>query len=179
MEISDIHLGCSINCSASTGCSVTTCWTIIKDRPCRASCIEFCCSEHWRGGSQSISQHLEHHLHTNDFRRDPDWTFFAVGRNWIRRHPCNPWQPYNAWQDCLCQRLSVLLYVSQGYGQGAVADLLNIGPDQTLYWLPVKCILEPVSASRKHCSMRLLLSLCMKPYITLTPIPEQTLNDKC
>jgi len=53
--------------------------------------------DHYKGQS-NLSQHLEHHLHTNDFHKDPDWTVFAVGRNWIRRHPCNSWQPYNAWQ---------------------------------------------------------------------------------
>ncbi len=52
----------------------------------------------FQGGQSNLSQHLEHHLHTNDFHKDPDWTVFAVGRNWIRRHPCNSWQPYNPWQ---------------------------------------------------------------------------------
>ena len=50
------------------------------------------------GSVVGLSQHFEHHLYTNDFRKDPDWTVFAVGRNWIRRHGCNAWQPYNAWQ---------------------------------------------------------------------------------
>ncbi|CAE7508631.1 fadA [Symbiodinium pilosum] len=99
--------------------------------------------DHYQGGSQSISQHLEHHLHTNDFRRDPDWTFFAVGRNWIRRHPCNPWQPYNAWQ--------------------------------TLYWLPVKCILEPVS------EIFTMLSTCMNgaSQVLEAPAGAEKFLDRC
>lgn len=69
--------------------------------------------DHYQGSQSSLSQHFEHHLFTNDFRKDPDWTVFAVGRNWIRRHACNAWQPYNAWQ--------------------------------VFYWLPMRCLVEPVT----------------------------------
>eukprot|EP00933_Yihiella_yeosuensis_P043508 TRINITY_DN38327_c0_g1_i1.p1 TRINITY_DN38327_c0_g1~~TRINITY_DN38327_c0_g1_i1.p1 ORF type:complete len:511 (+),score=86.46 TRINITY_DN38327_c0_g1_i1:28-1533(+) len=69
--------------------------------------------DYYKGTIYGLSQHYQHHMYTNDIRRDPDFTAFAVGRNWIRRSGCNPWKEYNQWQ--------------------------------CLYWLAVKCLLEPVS----------------------------------
>lgn len=99
--------------------------------------------DHYQGHPPAMSQHMEHHLHTNNFRQDPDWTVFAVGRNWVRRHACNPWQPYNAWQ--------------------------------TFYWLPIRCILEPVS------EIFTMLSTCMNgaSQVLEPPASKAKLLERC
>lgn len=82
----------------------------------------------------SLSQHYLHHLHTNDFRLDPDWANFAVGRNWVRRHPCNPWQAYNCYQR--------------------------------FYWLPLRCLIEPLS------EVFTMLSTCLNAAVQLLEPPD-------
>ncbi|CAE8640500.1 unnamed protein product [Polarella glacialis] len=85
--------------------------------------------DYYQGGNdgKGLSQHYQHHLFTNDILRDPDMTDFAGDRNWIRRHPCNPWQEYNEWQGlywlaalCILEPVTELLTMIAACVMGAL-----------------------------------------------------------
>lgn len=44
-----------------------------------------------------FTQHLWHHVHTNDPARDPDWTTMS-GEPWVRRHWSAKLHPHHIWQ---------------------------------------------------------------------------------
>ncbi|CAE8644223.1 unnamed protein product [Polarella glacialis] len=115
--------------------------------------------DYYKGGNDGsgLSQHYQHHLFTNDIRRDPDWTSFAVGRNWVRRSESNPWHGYNDWQcfywlavRCVLEPVSELITMvstcMNGAGQmlEAPADASRFGArvkDVASWWL--EALLSP------------------------------------
>eukprot|EP00930_Biecheleria_cincta_P072953 TRINITY_DN60301_c0_g1_i1.p1 TRINITY_DN60301_c0_g1~~TRINITY_DN60301_c0_g1_i1.p1 ORF type:complete len:521 (-),score=47.73 TRINITY_DN60301_c0_g1_i1:1-1563(-) len=99
--------------------------------------------EYYQGSSdgKGLSQHFQHHVRTNELLHDPDMTGFIGERNWIRRHPSNPWRAYHAWQH--------------------------------IYWLPVICVLEPVS------ELLTMLAACVMAATQLLEPPLELFEMRC
>ena len=102
--------------------------------------------DYYQGSSHGVglSQHFQHHLYTNDVARDPDMADFAGGRNWVRRHPCNPWHEYHEWQCiywlavlCVLEPVSETLTMVAACVMGTL-QLLEPPVDRALFKLRLK-----------------------------------------